>query len=101
MSVDRDKSDPYFIKACLDSAYGQGDLAGDARGTAVVTFGSRLLEEFPVPALPLARQREIGKVCRSKAKRLAELRDQLATAKAELAGVLADQAPDCFAETAE
>lgn len=101
LSVDRGKTDPYFIKACLDSAYGQGYLAGGARGTAVVTFGPRLLEEFPVPALPLARQREIGKVCRSKAKRLAELRDQLAAAKAGLAGVLADQAPDCFAEPAE
>lgn len=101
VSVKRDKTDPYFIKACFDSAFGQDYLAGGARGTSVVTLGPRFLEEFPVPALPLSRQREIGKVCRSKAKRLAELRDQLARAKAELVGVLADQAPDCFAETAE
>lgn len=98
VTVDREKADPYFIKACLDSEYGQRFLANSSSGTAILTFGYRTLEEFPVPALPLARQRAIGEICRERARRFAELRDQLAAAKAALSGVFAEQAADCLEE---
>ena len=99
VTVDREKADPYFIKACLDSDYGQRFLANNSSGTVLLTFGYRTLEEFPIPALPLARQRAIGEICRNRVRRFAELRDQLAVAKAELSGVFAEQAADCLVET--
>lgn len=98
VTVDREKADPYFVKACLDSDYGQRFLADSSSGTAILAFGYRALEEFPIPALPLDRQRAIGEICRDRARRFAELRDQLAAAKADLAGVFAEQAADCLVE---
>lgn len=96
VTVDPEKADPYFVKACLDSDYGQRFLANSSSGTAILTFGYRTLEEFPIPALPLDRQREIGQICREKALRFAELRDRLAAAKADLSRVFADHAADCL-----
>lgn len=98
--VDRGKTDPYFVKSCLDSDYGQRFLADASTGSMVLTLGARALEQFPVPALPLDRQRKIGELCRARATQYSELRKALATAKADLGRVFEEEcAADCLVET--
>lgn len=97
LSVDREKADPYYIKACLDSAYAKRYFEDRAAGSMILTVGAGDLESLPIPALPLQRQREIGEILRSKTTRVEELRAQLATATRDLSTVLQNNAGDCFA----
>lgn len=97
--VDRQKTDPYFVKACLDSEYGQRFLADASTGAMVLTLGTRALEQFPVPALPLERQREIGEICRARAIHYSELRRALAASRADLGRVFEECAADCLVKT--
>ena len=96
VSVDRERADPYFIKACLDNEYAQGYLQNFSFGTSVVTLNYKNLENLPVPDLPLARQREVAKACHTAAKRVVELREKLSAAKAALGNVLSEAAPECL-----
>jgi len=97
-SVDTEKTDPYFVKAWIDSKPAQAILSSFANGSAVRTLSWKNFENLPLPRLPLERQREIGRHCREAVKRYAELRDELATAKHALKTLFATDAPDCIPE---
>lgn len=96
ISVDRERTDPYFIKACLDNEYAQSYLQKFSVGSSVVTLNYKNLENLPVPDLPLARQREVSEASRTAAKRIAELREKLSAAKTALGNVLSETAPECI-----
>jgi len=96
ISVDREKTDPYYIKACLDSAYAQRHLANCSVGSAVRTLSYKNLEKLPVPNLTLARQREIGKSCRESALRIVALREQYLAEKRRLGTMLEELAGECL-----
>lgn len=96
-TVDCEKSDPYFIKACLDHTYAQRFMENNTVGVANRTLSYRSLEKLPIPALPLERQREIGRQCHEKIRHVVELRSRLAAAKSDLLNVLGANAADCFA----
>ncbi|MBQ9345336.1 MAG: N-6 DNA methylase [Kiritimatiellae bacterium] len=99
VTVDPEKADPFFVKACIDSEYGQRYLSDNSTGTAVKAVSLRTIEEFPIPKLSLTRQREIGKICRENIQRVIELRNQLAAAQAELSNVFASHAANCLVKT--
>jgi type I restriction enzyme M protein len=96
ISIDKEKADPYFIKACLDSDYAQRYLQNFSAGSAVVTLNYKNFENLPIPEMPLERQREIAEACRSYARSVAELREKLACAKRALGNVLSEIAPECI-----
>lgn len=96
IAVDPERADPYFIKAWIDSAVAQRYLEAFSSGSAVRTLSYKNLETLPVPALPLERQREIGRACKEAVRRYVELRDGMAEAKAALGRVFEDVASDCL-----
>ena len=100
LTVDPEKADPYFIKACIDSPYAQRYLADCSVGSAVRTLSYKNLERLPIPAVPLARQRAIGKVCRESAQKISRLRRDYLAEKKRLGEVLIREAGDCL-NTAE
>lgn len=97
LSVDRNRADPYFVKACLDDGYAQRFLASFSGGSVVRHLTPRDLERLPIPALPLARQREIGEACRTAVHRVHELRERLDEARKTLGRILPDNEPACLA----
>lgn len=99
VSVNEAEADPYYLKACLDDEYAQRYLDKRSSGSAIRTLGSRDLEALPIPNLPIARQREIGRTCRSYALQVVSLRDQLASVKKSLASVLQNAAADVLVKT--
>ena len=101
LTVDPTRADPYFIKSCLENEYAQRYLRNSAVGNMVKTLHYKSLEMLPIPVLPLDRQKEIGDKCREAVRRVVELRTRLGQAKEELGAILATNAADCFAETAE
>lgn len=93
LCVDRNRADPYFVKACLDDGYAQRFLASFSGGSVIRHLTIRDLERLPIPVLPLARQREIGEACRAAVHRIHELREQLDEAKRILGHILSDKEP--------
>ena len=96
ISVDRERADPYFIKACLDNEYAQNYLQNFSAGSSVITLNYKNLENLQIPDLPLARQREVAEACRDAAKRVVELREKFFAAKTALGNVLSEIAPECI-----
>ena len=94
VTVDDEKSDPYFLKSCIDNAYAQRYLEKHSSGSSIRILSYRDLEALPIPDLPLDRQRAIGNECRKSIKNIASLRGELAAAKAALASIFEKEASD-------
>ena len=99
--VDKDKCDPYYIKACLDNEYAQRYLDCHATGGTLRTLSYRDLESLPIPNLPLERQREIGLKCRERVQKVLSLKTELAVARGSLASVFDEMAFDTLVRTKE
>ena len=99
--VDKEKCDPYYIKACLDNEYAQRYLDCHATGGTLRTLSYRDLESLPIPNLPLEKQREIGRKCRERIAQVLSLKKDLADAKSHLASVFDEYAPDALIVNAE
>lgn len=99
--VDKDKCDPYYIKACLDNEYAQRYLDCHATGGTLRTLSYRDLESLPIPNLPLERQHEIGLKCRERVQKVLSLKTELAAARGSLASVFDEMAFDTLVRTKE
>lgn len=96
ITLDRAKTDPYYVKSYLETEYAQKYLQNASVGNSVMTLQYKNLEQLPVPNLAIERQREIGEKCREALHRVIQEMRHLKEAKADLSTVFVDNAPDCF-----
>ena len=101
ITLDRNRVDPYFVKAYLETEYAQKYMLNASVGNTVRTLQYKNLEQLPVPRLPLARQHEIGKKCREAIHDVVLAMHQLEASRRRLSSVFSNNAADCFVETHE
>ena len=85
--LDKEKIDPWYLKAFLESKDGQAMIGEIAIGATIKSISVASLEKMPVPLPTLSVQRRIGAAYREKFKRLKALRSELEKLEAEMTRV--------------
>ena len=88
--INKEKADPYYIKAFLESHKGQALLARAAVGSAMPMISINSLREMPIALLPLKQQKEIGSKYLAKMDEIAVLKIKLAKAAESLTHIVDD-----------
>ena len=84
LSVDRDKIDPWYLAAYLDSEQGQESLRRASTGTTVPILNLKELSKLSIPMVDIREQRRIGDAWHQRVDAMAELRKQLSEQEAHL-----------------
>lgn len=59
IDVDRDKADPVYVQAYLESEQGQSQLKAVSSGMAMISIGVEALKRITIPLPPLSQQKKI------------------------------------------
>ena len=77
IALDREKVDPYYIKAFLESEKGIAQLKKLSVGTTMPNIGVAQLNTLVIPMRPLEEQKEIALQYRTALERIKALRMEL------------------------
>ncbi len=80
----KDRINPWFLKAFLESEEGRALVASIAVGAVIKSISIRSLENMRIPLPPMARQMEVAAVFKARFNRLRELRKEMECVSREM-----------------
>ena len=86
--INKEKADPYYIKAFLESHKGQTLLTRASVGSTMPMISINSLREMPIALLPFEQQKEIGSKYLAKMDEIAVLKIKLAETSNQLKNII-------------